>query len=361
MKKLISRITLLCVILSCVCAFNAAAKEKFSITTKVVSVDNHGNAILAVKGSTFSARGFSVSDMVSINVGAFKCVAPIVQNYSDVENGEYLLRIKGNEVSLAINMGNFCKASGAKEGSQVTIGMKERYGYLTAYHIRMLKSTENREDYESDEVFANFREVKIGKIAEGRLYRTGNPITPHPRSPYSAKLLEEANVKAILNLHQSEEDAPQWIEEGSFYDTLYKDGKVICLGMGVSFSDLSFIQKLNTALKFIADNKLDSYAIHGKDGKNRTGYVCAILEALCGATMKEITDDYMKSYENYYNVKRNSNQYKELAKSVQYVFQNINNGKNVNDKNLYSVVEKYLIETVGLTAEDIQNIKTNLE
>jgi len=42
------------------------------------------------------------------------------------------------------------------------------------------------------------------------------------------------------------------------------------------------------------------YLIHCTEGKDRAGFVSAVLEALMGADLQEIVADYMKSYENYY-------------------------------------------------------------
>ena len=40
--------------------------------------------------------------------------------------------------------------------------------------------------------------------------------------------------------------------------------------------------------------------IHCIEGKDRTGFVCMLLEGLAGATYQEIIDDYMTTYYNYY-------------------------------------------------------------
>ena len=44
------------------------------------------------------------------------------------------------------------------------------------------------------------------------------------------------------------------------------------------------------------------YVVHCMEGKDRTGYVCALLEGLCGATYEEIVADYLVTYYNYYSV-----------------------------------------------------------
>ena len=46
--------------------------------------------------------------------------------------------------------------------------------------------------------------------------------------------------------------------------------------------------------------------MHCLEGKDRTGYVCALLEGLCGATYDEIVADYLITYDNYYNVNKTS-------------------------------------------------------
>ena len=44
------------------------------------------------------------------------------------------------------------------------------------------------------------------------------------------------------------------------------------------------------------------YVVHCMEGKDRTGYVCALLEGLCGATYDEIVADYLITYNNYYKI-----------------------------------------------------------
>jgi hypothetical protein len=44
------------------------------------------------------------------------------------------------------------------------------------------------------------------------------------------------------------------------------------------------------------------YLVHCTEGKDRTGFVCMLLEALCGADYEEIVEDYMITYRNYYGI-----------------------------------------------------------
>lgn len=45
------------------------------------------------------------------------------------------------------------------------------------------------------------------------------------------------------------------------------------------------------------------YLIHCKEGKDRTGILCTILESFAGASASEVIQDYMITYSNYYGVK----------------------------------------------------------
>ena len=38
------------------------------------------------------------------------------------------------------------------------------------------------------------------------------------------------------------------------------------------------------------------------EGKDRTGFVCMLIEALGDASYQEIADDYMVTYDNYYKI-----------------------------------------------------------
>ena len=359
LKKNVKKSVILSFVFIFVCAslFSAGKSE---IQTEVVSVDKHGNVNLSVKGSSFPARGFGASDIVNVKIGSYKFTSPIVQNYSDVNNGEFLLRLNGDEVSLAINMGNFSEKTNSKVGDKVTITMKEKRGYLTTYQLRSLKRDDEREHYSSDETFANFRPVEIGKIAKGRLYRSTNPIESDFHASYAASLMENAGVNLVLNLADTKEVALDRMSSSSYYKNLADNGNVIFLNMGSSFTSDDFISKLHDALAFIASNPGKTYYIHGKEGKNRTGYVSAVLAALNEASLEEITNDYMLSFKNYYGVEEGSQQYNELAKSVNYIFSNMNDGKMPSEKNLQRTVKKYLVTTVGLTEDEVLALEKNL-
>ena len=60
------------------------------------------------------------------------------------------------------------------------------------------------------------------------------------------------------------------------------------------------------------------YLVHCTEGKDRTGFVCMLLEALAGAEYDEIVKDYMITYDNYYkiNAAKEKDKYEIIIKNV---------------------------------------------
>ena len=55
-----------------------------------------------------------------------------------------------------------------------------------------------------------------------------------------------------------------------------------------------FNNRLIAALKELPTHPAP-YAVNCMEGKDRTGYVCALLEGLCGATYEEMVADYLNA------------------------------------------------------------------
>ena len=360
MKNYLKRIAIFMVLMSLTGLLFAQGKK--SIDTKVASIDRHGNLNLDITNSKFAAKGFAASDIVNVKVGNFKFTAPIVKDYSDVDDGEYLIRINGEEVSMAINMGSLENVSGAEIGTPVNITLKEKQGYLITFQVRRLVKSDDRETYASDEVFANFREVKMGSIGAGKLYRSSTPVEEgNPRAPYAAALVEKNKITAVINLADSQTKYLSRENTPEYCGKLYDEGKIMFMSMGASYTSDEFPGELHDILLFIADHPDSTFCIHGKEGKIRTGYVCAILEALCGASLEEIEKDYMITFENYYSLKRNKQQYENLAKTIPSMFQYMNGGSKANPKKIQQITQKYLKTKVGLTDEQLAKVVKSLQ
>ena len=71
--------------------------------------------------------------------------------------------------------------------------------------------------------------------------------------------------------------------------------------MNMNFGSEEFRSKIADGLIGMSE-KDGPYLIHCTEGKDRTGFVCMLIEALAGATYDEIVEDYMITYDNYYKI-----------------------------------------------------------
>jgi hypothetical protein len=340
----------------------AAQQEAVTLQTlqsSVAVIDKYGNCTLTLTEQELTDAGYTVGDVATITIGDFTYEAPIGTAYSDVDKGNYLIRLSKGSVILAINYGNLTKTSGAKEGDSVSIGLLDKGGYLQEFELRHLVRTDERKDYASDAIFANFRNVKFGSIAPNRLYRSANPVLGDERAPYAEALAKLVGIRTVINLADNQESLYANLDKAPFYKGLVESGSVIALDMGVTFTDPEFIAKLKTGLAFMAEHK-GPYLIHCNEGKDRAGFVSALLSGLMGASVDEIVADYMVSYENYYGVEKGTERYDLISKIITNIFAELNEGKAVTDKTLRKVSENYLLKTVGLSSDQVKAIKGNL-
>lgn len=371
------------------CVSTRVETEPVVFSTEVSSLEvnvfttKYGNLYTTATGKDFFSAGFEWGDVVKVSFLNQELSLPIVPNYSYVDAGVPAVVItksanslpKGN-VLLAISMGDFTTTYGiatktvnadktffwtANPGVEfpmtVTFEMEDKAGYMSEYLIRDLVRTNNRSDYTdlSDEQFANFRKVTTTGI--NNLYRTSNPVNSElGRNNYADKAIKDAKVSVIVNLSDSKEEAESREE---FRNSYYSTCKVVYLNLGVDYSSADFQTGLAEGLRFMVANK-GVYAVHCTEGKDRSGFVSALLECLRGATAEEVAEDYMTTYYNYYGVEKGSEKYQAILSSN--IVKTIQNAFGVDDfwtANLQKGAENYL-KLIGLTNAEINTLKSNL-
>lgn len=334
----------------------------------VSAVEKYGNLDLNLDPNALLAAGYAYGDVLSVTVGDQTLEIPFCTAYSDVNTGELVVRhnVGSNLIVIAINMGNFAKTYGVGVGDSVTIRMAEKAGYLGMYQAHQLERTNVRGDYASDEAFANFRPIEMGSIAKGVLYRTSSPVNPElGRAAYADNLIEKAGVATVLNLADSKDEiAGYFAAEGfdsPYYKGLYEAGNVIALNMGVDYKADEFKAQLKSGLEFMLAHK-GPYAFHCTEGKDRAGFIAILLESLMGGKKDEIVADYMVSYENYYHVKKDSEQYKLIAQVAEGMLRDmagLAKDADLSKVNLVKAAESYLTG-IGLSADQVTALKTTL-
>ena len=162
----------------------------------------------------------------------------------------------------------------------------------------------NREEFPSDVAFANFRSLSGGAINGNMFYRSSSPVCNiYNRAPYVDAFVEAAGIKCVLNLSDSGKEVNQFMVDSGYcspyYKSLFESGKVLTLNMDSRYYRNEFAFTLADGLRKMLYME-GPVLIHCIEGKDRTGFVCMLLEGLAGATYQEIIDDYMTTYYNYY-------------------------------------------------------------
>jgi len=348
----------------------ALADNAQTLTGTVVEVQKYGNLTMDLKPKALYDAGFALGDMLTVTVGSNVLSIPFCTSYSDVDTGSLVVRDDkaNNLLVVAINMGNFSTKYGVKAGDKVSFALKEKAAYLSEYLMRQLKRTNNRADYATDSIFANFRSIATTGIAPGVVYRGSNPINNEiGRAAYADALAKAVGVKTVLNLSDSAKDIAGYLAapgfKSNYYKSLYDAGSVVPLNMGVDLMAPEFGQKLAEGVRFLIGHD-GPFLLHCTEGKDRAGFVSAVFEALMGARLNEIVADYMLSYENYYGVKRGSDQYNAIANSnivasMTTVVCGLPKGTDISGVPLAKFAEWYL-QSVGLTENEISALKAKL-
>ncbi len=352
----------------------AALKSKLSaasvyktpnVSGKVKEIEKYGHALTEISIEDFGKLGFKAGDMVTaIFDNGFVLEAPFLDGYY-VDSGKPLVRAYPGHTNIAvcINYGKLNEIAHVKVGDRVTIMLTGREGYLTQYEIRKLKRTNNRADYPSDEVFANFRSFTVGNVAKAVLYRSSSPINNElGRASYTDHLIKEAKINTVIDLADSTENIKTYLAAKDFaspyYAELFKNNRVLCLNMGLAYSSAEFKASIVKGLVFMAENQ-GPYLIHCTEGKDRTGFFAALLESLVGASKNEIIEDYMQSYINYYGVQKGTDKYNVIAGDVLDMLKFIAGATDLDKADLAAAAQKYLLSG-GMTAQQIETLKTNL-
>lgn len=353
---------------------NALSEEYVYIPTatgKIMTVEKYGHALLDIAIADFNSMGFTLGDIVTVSVGKYTGDMPYFDGYyTDV--GEYLLRAypSHTNIGVCISAGKFCETEGVGVGDTVTITLKEKAGDLTTQSINSLVYTNDPTDYASDEIFANFREVTVGSIGPGMLYRSCSPINnENNRAATADKLIKAVGVKTVMNLADSEEEIAEYVAAKDFaspyYKSLYDAGNVIVLNMSMAFTSDGFAEDIVKGLTFLSEHE-GPYVFHCTEGKDRAGFAAIVLEALMGAKVEDIVTDSMQSYVNYYHIDpvADKEKYDLLAErnalTMLRTVVGAEKGADLAGIDLAAATEAYLISH-GMTPEAISALKANLK
>lgn len=290
-------------------ATDTDVSDKAVITAVIHKDEKFDCADLDLDADDFAKAGFAFGDSVDIafSNGETMTDIPYFNGYY-VKTGEpVMVAYHGHDyVVIAHNNADLWTPFKLEEGMTVTVTLNTSGKYLATQEAVGQNYSMERADFASDEIFANFRALKGGRLKADYLYRGTSPVdNSRKRAAYADKLIEEHNIACIIDLADSDEEMHKYFSKDSFTSDyakkLYEEGRTVTLNMNSSYSKDKYKQSVVKGLRKLIEVGGPAY-IHCLEGKDRTGFVCMLIEALAGASYDEMRDDYMITYANYYNI-----------------------------------------------------------
>ena len=344
----------------------------------------YGGVYIKIAIDDFNALGFSFGDSIDLTFDNGKKLEDIpYYNGYYVDAGEPLLigypgyeYIKAtinygqdlwDEFSLKVpaNVEGLWKKAVLEEHNTATITLHEKGKYLPIQEASDIHYFDERERYDSDAMFANFRSMNLGKLKRDVIYRSASPCdNQHNRAPYVDALIREAGVKTILDLADNEVKIEKYIARDDFaspyFLSLYENDQVIPIALNMNYLSDDFGMKIVQGFNLMAE-KEGPYLIHCTEGKDRTGFVAMLIEALAKASYEEIEADYMKTYANYYRIDKSNDKEKYqiiLERNLDGMIAFMVNDAGIDFKNCdLSIYAENYLQRCGMSEEQIQALK----
>ena len=344
----------------------------------------YGGVYIKIAIDDFNALGFSFGDSIDLTFDNGRKLEDIpYYNGYYVDAGEPLLigypgyeYIKAtinygqdlwDEFSLKVpaNVEGLWKKAVLEEHNTATITLHEKGKYLPIQEASDIHYFDERERYDSDAMFANFRSMNLGKLKRDVIYRSASPCdNQHNRAPYVDALIREAGVKTILDLADNEVKIEKYIARDDFaspyFLSLYENDQVIPIALNMNYLSDDFGMKIVQGFNLMAE-KEGPYLIHCTEGKDRTGFVAMLIEALAKASYEEIEADYMKTYANYYRIDKSNDKEKYqiiLERNLDGMIAFMVNDAGIDFKNCdLSIYAENYLQRCGMSEEQIQALK----
>ncbi|MBP5261276.1 MAG: tyrosine-protein phosphatase [Clostridiales bacterium] len=293
-RKILASLLMIIVVLT-----GCKAQDSFKTVTVPVIDENQFGSVYVDLHEIDLEYGDSVN--LSFSGGYHEEHVPFYPDFYGAK-GTTILTDFNNEISVAGINCNFNSDAHIQIGETLTITLDERGRYREDYEAYNLDPDLVKWEGQTDEEFINSREITAGNIRPGILYRGASPFdTTFNRTDLMDRFIRDNNIQFIFDL-ADDNDKIRGLE-GLPENTsrMINENRVYGCYFGIDYADPVSMAAFGEGLKTMMDHE-GPYLIHCSLGRDRTGILCAIIEALCGATYDEIVDDYMLSYRDLHHI-----------------------------------------------------------
>jgi protein tyrosine/serine phosphatase len=344
-------------------------------------IDNYGGLWLAISTEDFLAAGFQQADVVKLSLAGRTHVMPVVPSFRCVKAGSpALVTAKKPELPVCVTIfygdaasrwhlaekqettnggkATWKPADGIAFPLLVDIRLQRKGGYADQLALHSLQRSNRREDYPelTDDAFANFRPVVIGRIAPNRLYRSSSPLNPAlGRASFADAAARRVGIQTILNMADTEAEAQAM--DGAA-DTYCIGRPTLFVKMSVDVSQQNFASDLARGLRFLLERQ-PPYLIHCKEGQDRSGIACAIVALFMGATLEDVEQDYLATFINYYRIAPSSKSASLITESLRDNLKTAFGLRSLRPAKLQQAARAYL-RRGGLTEAELDQLAQKL-
>jgi hypothetical protein len=310
----ISAVAALIVVAAILILVPRGSEEPTVLEAHVIGLDSFGNYVLDVTEEQLHELGADAGYDLYLDIDGERLTAMHCHGWNGVPYGATFLNYNAsaNEISLGMYNAYIREEVPLKGGDEVGISLKGPNKYYDSLDRYLEPFSGNEDDYASEEIFANFRELTGASLKEDLIYRSASPwTTKDDRTYYVNKLCGEEGIDSLilLDIYQGDLDEAVQPFKDLYCYGLYASGHVQANKFHPAL--LSSKDDLRKFFEMLdgADGKV---CIACKLGKDRTGTFCAMLQALAGASYEEICDEFMVSITNYYGIEKGTEEYKTV-------------------------------------------------
>lgn len=303
-----SVIVILLLLTMLTCFVNCRGKNnssESSLVATVLKINDFGGAVLNLSPDDMANAGFDFGDVLQVEFNDTAFNMPYYDGfYAKIGDWQLASYLRREDVEMTSSISKLSSDLKVRVGTEVRITMYQKAGAIALQNAMSMRYSDDIANYGNDTArFANVRVVQLGRMAPNRLYRSASPFdNSHNRPAYVSAYMQKCGVACVFDLADDESKVQSLLPELPAYSKqMVEEGKVVFCKLNANYrSDETNVKMLRGFMSMV--EKPGPYLIHCLEGKDRTGYACAILEALCGATYDEIVNDYLITYDNYFGI-----------------------------------------------------------
>ncbi len=362
------------VIIGAIAVTGDSDDQEPTLRAEVIDVIHGNTLVLGIGMDDLEGLGAEIGDdiRVRINDDTFSALLSPSSKYKGIPiYGGYIAEVSG-KITIGYTICNHVTLD-YKVGDILTLSCEGRNPIIDKMPNYLNGHSDNPDDYDDMVEFGNLREVSGGDLMTDWLYRSASPWNAGNRSPVADDYYRELGAEFMICLNMDEEQLAEYAEEmpDAYASGLYNEGKVSCQLVHAA------VHSYPDEMRFLIDSLLEAEGRTGifcTYGKDRTGFYCAVIEGLAGATYDEILTDFMASICNYYHVEEGSEEYDVISENypqrVFYLYDHtelIEHPEKVDWSNVEfekfdpeEVFTRYLVGYVGIDADTVTKVKEKL-